>query len=480
MGTYDKKFSELYEKINAEIDAMAEKQRSDSVDMDPAVASKLVEGISHLKESIEEDYADIVAGSTTGTGAEQVTPTDYGEGFPFPSETLEDIIAMSDYEGDPDDPKEVAAKALEDLGVSSQQATATEEQKEAYEFAQEDDPKSISPFDGALPDETDPLKWAQGVESGKNNGSLIEAVPLYNGGIPGGAEHELVTRGKNNTWIILGRDRDKGLDSGYGGKGHTRAGAIDIVVGLQGFNPRNEQSVEKNFGSMASDKPGDAARIYISQRANIDEYFGICKGQVGISELDSAIGIKADSVRIMARKGIKIVTGQAPQQKTSLGGEIPAQYGIDLIAGNRDLIPGELPRGETPSPSSQPSEPKMIKYLQPIPKGYNLEECLNDIINLVEDNVIFVNSFAGLVMMSNRFLANGIYEEMNPAFPKGFRPASVMQPFSKKLVTYATSMIKNHVTTGTNRQLRAVMKVKRNYLLNSGATYINSRHNRTN
>jgi DNA topoisomerase-2 len=38
----------------------------------------------------------------------------------------------------------------------------------------------ITPFNGAAPGITDPIKWAQHIESGKKNGVLREAVPKYN------------------------------------------------------------------------------------------------------------------------------------------------------------------------------------------------------------------------------------------------------------------------------------------------------------
>ena len=67
---------------------------------------------------------------------------------------------------------------------------------------------------------------------------------------------------------------------------------------------------------MNNGQPGDAARIYISQRADIDEYFDIADGSVG-HHRSSAIAVKADSVRIL-QKRIKLVTGKNHRAETRL------------------------------------------------------------------------------------------------------------------------------------------------------------------
>jgi hypothetical protein len=170
--------------------------------------------------------------------------------------------------------------------------------------------------------------------SGMGNGPLREPVPHFRRGINTGCEK--VVRGRNNTWIVLGRDRPNDVMSGYGGKGNTQAGAIDIVVGRMGNleeGPKGGIYSSPNFF-------GDAARIYISQKADIDDYFKL----VGDTQLEgtSGIGIKADGVRIIGRRGVKIVSGlgKNPQpagggpERDSLGRELSSQSGIELIGAN--------------------------------------------------------------------------------------------------------------------------------------------------
>ena len=302
--------------------------------------------------------------------------------------------------------------------------------------------------------------------AGLANTRIKENIPKYND-----APCEKVIKGKNNTWIILGRDRDMGFASGYGGKGHTRAGAIDIVVGLQGWDPEHGKVVEKNFGSMGNDKPGDAARIYISQRADIDKYFDICDGSMGPSKAMSAIGIKADSVRIMGRKGIKIVTGQAPQQKTSLNGKLPAQFGIDLIAGNRDNVPavgkGDVVIMGKAVTQSQP-------YLQPIPKGLNLRDCIETTIESITELNTLLTDFIGRQMIINCALAGSPISGTAGPIP--------LAALSTAIPTVTDGTIKqiSNVFADLIKQQANLVLMKENYLKPTGAIYINSRYNRTN
>jgi len=346
-------------------------------------------------------------------------------------------------------------------------------------IASTDDPdskKTLDPFDGARSRDPKVLEKAQ------HNGPLLEIQPKYNDI----KTTEKVIRGKNNTYIILGRDRPNTRSSGYGGKGHTRSGAIDIVVGLQGWAPGESSAVDadgniitgfadKNFGSMDKDMPGDAARIYISQRADIDKYFDICDGSVGQSVADSAIGMKADSVRIMARKGIKLVTGKNPPGRNSIDGKLKITYGIDLIAGNRDLKTGlEQTLNAFNSLGEDDEDEREIEYLQPIPKGNNLVEYLQKL----HENVQLLNGIAAgtLAIMPN--LVNAV---MTPKM--GVNAGGPLLAFPgisdyMNVASYLIMLNKQSGDLGMQRLLMMAYKV--DYLKYMGALFINSRHNRTN
>jgi len=199
---------------------------------------------------------------------------------------------------------------------------------------------------------------------GLNTARATEPVPIFNK-----AESEKVISNLNNASIVLGRDRSGSKASGYGGAGHSQCGSIDIVAGrMSAVGPRSDVYADPSFKA-------DAARIYVSQKADIDEYLNLTTGCVGKSKSRSAIGIKADSVRIASRQGIKLVTGA--DETNSFGGLLMATKGIDLIAGNND------------------------EDLQPIPKGDNLVEAIREL----KDNLSDLN---GVVMtfLTNQMIFN--------------------------------------------------------------------------
>jgi len=148
--------------------------------------------------------------------------------------------------------------------------------------------------------------------------SITEAIPNYIQ-----SPCEKVTQ-HGNSWIVLGRDRPASRASGYAGQGHTQASSIDIVVGRGAPVPTSDINVDPSFSN-------DAARIYISQKTDIDDNFRIVNGGMGNSHAKSGIGIKADAVRIIGTEGIKLVTRTSATN--SKGGSV-APAGIELIAVN--------------------------------------------------------------------------------------------------------------------------------------------------
>jgi len=215
--------------------------------------------------------------------------------------------------------------------------------------------------------------------------------------------------------IVLGRDRPEGLASGYGGRGAMKAATIDLVVGRMasargGKGPEEGAVVHNSFGA-------DAARIYISQLTNIDKNFGLSKGKKDkrmgyASNGRSAVGIKADHVRLIAREGIKIVTGPAQfkgfgskGETNSRGGSLPTAGPIELIAGNnvepKKIRPGLAARLEG-------AQNEIIETLQPIAKGYNLADSLDELSAMVE-------SIIG-VLMNMTFIHTTFYSAAAPSF----------------------------------------------------------------
>jgi hypothetical protein len=335
--------------------------------------------------------------------------------------------------------------------------------QDATIFGQQDIPAQ----EGAITDD---------VLAGQGNTKLPEIKPRYNK-----APNETIVpeKRKSNAFIVFGKDRRTNRRTGYGGTANTRSAAIDIVVGLQGWNPtsgmvENEAgdlvagSADKSFGSMSADKPGDAARIYISQRCDVDDYFDICKGEVGISKADSAIALKADSVRILARKGIKLVT-QSNTGRLANSGKQGVIYGIDLIAGNLDIDDGK------PIPGIKKTENEIF-YLQPIPKGYNLEECLEQYAKLMMTLNSKLSGVITLITLLTRIMG---VPKFGIAAPAGSMQIVDNLPIIEGLLTYALTRFR---AIGADLLLnrKNIVGVRADYLSAGAPAYINSRHNRTN
>ena len=190
-------------------------------------------------------------------------------------------------------------------------------------------------------------------EGGLYNSNILEAVPHFRFTEAEGAElADGGLKGKHNTFIIFGRDRPGSADSGGGASPTTHNGCIDIIAGLSGVQAReiDRPGGEKVLTNKSTEL--DAARIYITQKAagpaGIDgrEYFNIAPGKnIGHIPNRSAIVVKADSVRIVGREGIKFVTGDV--YNGSLGLNIKNKIkGIELIAGNNSADQQPLVKGD--------------------------------------------------------------------------------------------------------------------------------------
>jgi|TARA_Y100000034_G_scaffold130949_1_gene190621 hypothetical protein len=187
-----------------------------------------------------------------------------------------------------------------------------------------------------------------------------------------------------NAYIVFGSDRPDSIGSGYGAKGAQKAAIIDLVVG-------RAASVRKGKGAVPRSKVdnsfvSDAARIYISQLTDIDKNFGLAAGEHGaIRQYGcSAIGMKADAIRIIGREGIKIVTGKVLGLPGSPDGECNSRGGktkrpsppIELIAGNSV--------GTHQIPATPYSDAETIDLLQPIPLGTNVRDAFLELSDIVD------------------------------------------------------------------------------------------------
>lgn len=263
--------------------------------------------------------------------------------------------------------------------------------------------------------------------------------------------------GEYNSRIVLGRDRPASRVSGKGGKGEGKCGAIDLVAGGLAYKAKGfDENGERLWCD--PDLVHDAARVYISQNADVDDYFNIVTGKAGKAVDRSCVGIKADGVRIVAREGIKLVT--QTDVVNSQGGLSPINdiYGIDLIAMNDD------------------------SDLQPLVKGDNLSDCLDQIITQINKLNGIVHSLYIHQDALNSQLTNHYHYGPAEVFtvPGGLFWRTTPSP--PVVAAGIQTMINHEVSVHRDLQTQKAMleTTKLNYLLPSGGKYINSRFNTSN
>ena len=292
-------------------------------------------------------------------------------------------------------------------------------------------PESALQFGARVPSQ------AFGAGTGIFNTPLLEAIPQYIQ-----AQDEKVT-GHGNSHIVFGRDRNASRASGYGGQGHTQASSIDMVVGRGGASPDATINVDPNFRT-------DAARIYISQKSDIDQYFNLASGNQGNLTARSAIGIKADGVRIIGRDGIKLVTRTEPQNSK----DGSASYnGIELIACNDETDIQSIVKGEN-----------LVEALQELEA--RLSELSSIVLNHLKDQLQF-----NLKVASHTHVA--------PQAPVGAIPTlpstSLIPAGINATMDAAEGMIDNY-----KHRINTNILWKTKYLNSASSKYICSKYNKVN
>ena len=300
-------------------------------------------------------------------------------------------------------------------------------------------------------------------------GRTIEPEPTYEKG-----QAEKIITGDNNNFIILGQDRPGHKFTGFGAKGATQSSKIDLIAGMGAtfrhkdgtYGPPNgETIINPNFAM-------DAARVYISQKSDLDRYMGLAEVDGQAPPGRSGIGLKADVVRIHARQDIKIVTGRARVQGVGRKGERLSTGGENDVVGTISLIAGNYTDGKD-SPMMNVLEPikkflKIKKKLQPIPKGDNLAECLEDIIGAISELSSLVGQNSGLIQLMNTALTTHIHVGASgPVSP----PPIYSQGFAPVISAQAALAKTSNMSLSTNLSL-----MKNNHLSKLGSNYINSKY----
>ncbi len=194
--------------------------------------------------------------------------------------------------------------------------------------------------------------------------------------------NEKVVENRHNSSIVLGRDYK------YDELNDTDIGMIDLAVGrVANVNTVGEPLLggeEEKDKFSKGDFDLDAARIYLSQKTDVDREFDLPAGSLGNADHRSAVAVKADAVRIVSRDsaaGIKLVVEGSDNSR---GGDGDGLGGVELIGANGT-------------------------NMQPIPKSKDLAIALEEMSNyiLTLENML-VNSLQ-IQMAFNRKVAT----EMN-------------------------------------------------------------------
>ena len=264
-----------------------------------------------------------------------------------------------------------------------------------------------------------------GKQRGVGNKPLLEAQPT----VQSSATARTIN-GDNGSFMVLGRDQPSHPFSGFGGKGATNAARVDLIAGVASSfqrpdgtrgTPGRKTVVNPNFAS-------DAGRIYISQKADIDRYMGIAPVPGESSAGVSAVGIKADAIRLHSRQDIKIVTGRSRVENVGSSGEPLSGGGKNEIVGTISFIAGNY-TDDAPSRDfnmlSGGKSSGSQKKLQPIIKGDNLVECLTEMAQLIGElhSLLKANGFT--IDQIN----TGCIGAMSMAGPVPTTPSPTFAPF---------------------------------------------------
>jgi len=297
-------------------------------------------------------------------------------------------------------------------------------------------------------------------------GNTRKPVDQYPRFIPAPAEKVVAEHG--NCYIVQGTDRIGRMTTvlksgtrlmtpkeiGYGTDGHDGAYMIDLVVGRNSYY--NVDAADgKEIAVSRPNFDADAARIYISQKTDIDKALGIRVGAgVGQSVGRSGIAIKADAIRLVGREGIKIVTGVGVQEsgKNARGGNIGSIKGIDLIAGNLTSNPHDL---------------------QPIPKGINLLNCLKEMLMSLKFSVQLSEQLIKDMEKTQQAVDAHIHN--SPFFGAPTSPSVPLQANSiQTKIGFEKAKLIIQMIKGQ------IKLVEMDYLDSAMSNYINSQHNNTN
>jgi hypothetical protein len=298
--------------------------------------------------------------------------------------------------------------------------------------------------------------------SGVSGDDIAELSPRF-----AQTRYETIYHGKHDSSIVLGRDRI-GVFDGYGINGNTSCAAVDIVVGRKSSDDKFDIKQQIAYPDFTT----DAARIYVSQKSDIDKAFGLPAGKGGLSVARSAIALKADGLRLIGRENLKLVVGT--DQKNSQGGNINTRVGVELLAGK--IEDGDRLMIIEDDAESQISEIES-GGMQPIPLGINTAFAIDQLTEKV-DKLSGVVSTAAMIIIDymNEMAYHSHRNLLNEYFGIPVLPSEQAIYAS----TSAAAQLLQYTIADIKLFRMELISYKNNHLKPAGAYYINSKYHSLN
>ena len=174
--------------------------------------------------------------------------------------------------------------------------------------------------------------------------------------------------------IVLTKDNYGSRATGLGGKGYYMCEAIDIVAGSLSCEKELKTGKCRSRANFIT----DAARIYLTERGDIQNYFGLGEASKAVSissKLKSGIGIKADHTIIMGRELVRIVAG------------LSAAKGGDRLVNQNDTV---RPRIELSAVDDDKAQPAVLGH------------ALTDILESIKDE--FINIYQKVFQIEQKII----------------------------------------------------------------------------
>ena len=191
------------------------------------------------------------------------------------------------------------------------------------------------------------------------NENRHEVQPVVNRA--GVSSNNYVIENRHNASIVLGRDME------YDVLNDTDIGMVDISAGrIPNCNSLGIQLTEDEGATeTCGDMIADAAKIYLSQKTDIDALYGFTPTNPSVSR--SAVGIKADAVRLVSRDpaaGIRLIvqpdsTGPRAGKNSQGGKATGVKAGVDLVGPGKETL-----QSMVKSDDLAKSLGKLVKYVE--------------------------------------------------------------------------------------------------------------------